>query len=483
MTIRLFPILLSMSLLACDGKDQGIDSSDTNDDTNGNGNETDTEEEVADDLAGGDIDSAYTVEWEDGQFSVEEIIGEAGDRDFFALELDSGTALAVASYAYALTGSTEPDTVIRLYDESGTLLYENDDMPFRIFETDSALFFEATYTGTYYVEVLEWSDWAADSDGATGGADFEYVLSGVLLDPYEDEPINNDPDDVAEHVAQDGVYAFVGDPFTGGDYTMLMADISSEGDVDYFPWEVPEPTDTPYNGLFYSLNFFGQPLGNLDPIVSIVDADGNVLAQTSEPFYGTDRLNFYGRGFAYDYGAMAYLTPGQYFFKVENADPAVYGDGTFYAGIITGFYDSFAPFENDQDQNQITNGAPLELDPDNFYVTVSNSLGIDGDMLDSWAINVGSVPKSDKYVDIFVIAEQYGSLLDAKVTVYAGDGSTVLAEFGSNDFDGGADPELKGLEVTEDDIFVVVEPDGESGLSEEELANNYILYVSVNDTP
>ena len=41
----------------------------------------------------------------------------------------------------------------------------------------------------------------------------------------------------------------------------------------------------------------------------------------------------------------------------------------------------------------------------------------------------------------------------------------------------------EGLEVTDDDIFVVVEPEGETGLSEEELANNYILYVSVNETP
>ena len=474
---RLSPVLLLAALAACDGKEQGIDTED--DDTNN----TDTDTSSSD-IAGDDIGTAYEVTWEDGSFSVEETIGSSGDRDFFAIPMEAGTQVAIASYAYAFSGETEPDTVIRLYDEAGNMIWENDDMPYRIYETDSAMFFEATYSGYYYLEVLEWGDWAGE--GGSGGPSFEYELVAAEMDTYETEPINDDPAKVSEYIDPEaGVYAYVADPFASEE-TMFMGDISKPGDVDYYPLTVPEPDKTPFNGLYYAISFFGQPMGNLSPEVAVVDLDGNVIAQTTDPIYSVDRLAHYDyRGFWYDFKIFAYMEPGEYFLRVRDTDSKVSGDGTFYAGIFTGgYYDSFAPNAIDQDQNQITNGTPLELDKKNFNTIVSNRLGEDGDMLDSFAINVSDVPFGTKYLDVFVMAEQYGSLLDAKVTIYGADGTTVIHEATTNTYNGDKDPEFIGLELPEESFFVVVEPEGGvDGLSDEVLANNYLLFIGITEAP
>jgi hypothetical protein len=477
-----FQMLLCLLAVSC-ANDAGIEP-DTNvtpgDDTEDNDDDTTP---VADDLAGGDIDTALAVTFDkDGIFSVEETIGEGGDRDFFALEVVAGTAVRVEALAYGLTGETEPDTVLRIYDEGGIMLWENDDMPYRLLETDSALFFEATYSGVYYLEVLEWSDWAEGSDGALGGPGFEYELFGIQVLTYESEPTNDDREKIYEYISQDDVYAYVTDPFVGEE-AMFYGDMSKEGDVDYYPLTVPEPTKTPFNGLYYAISFFGQPLGNLSPNLSIVDWDGNIMAETREPFVNNDRRNFYDyRTFWYDFGLLTYLEPGEYFIRVQNDDPSVYGDGTFYAGIFTGgYYDSLAPFVSDNDQNNVLNGGILELDKKNHYVTVGNTIGVEGDVLDSWTIYVGDVPFSTKYLDLFVMSEQIGGQIDTKVTIYEEDGSTVLYSTSTNDFDGGMDPELIGLELTTDSIFVVVETEGEASPNAD--ANYYMLYASIVEEP
>ena len=49
-----------------------------------------------------------------------------------------------------------------VWDAEGNLLATNDDMPYRMWETDSALYYQATEDGTFYAEVLEFSDWHDD---------------------------------------------------------------------------------------------------------------------------------------------------------------------------------------------------------------------------------------------------------------------------------------------------------------------------------
>lgn len=472
-------MLLCLLAAACSG-DAGIELE------TGAGPVDDTDDETtpaADDQAGDDIGTALAIAWDDdGFFSVEETIGTAGDRDFFELEVIAGTAVRIEALAYGLTGETEPDTVLRLYDDAGNMLWENDDMPYRLLETDSAMFFEATYSGMYYLEVLEWSDWAADSDGALGGPSFEYELFGAQVSTYESEPTNDDRAKIYEYISQDDVYAYVIDPFIGEE-AMFYGDMSKEGDVDYYPLTVPEPSKTPFNGLYYAISFFGQPLGNLTPNLAIVDWDGNILAETSDPFFNVDRRNFYDyRTFWYDFGLLTYLEPGNYFIRVQNDDPSVYGDGTYYAGIFSGgYYDSLAPFESDNDQNNVLNGGILKLDKKGHYVTVGNTIGNDGDVLDSWSIYVGDVPFSTKYLDLFVMSEQIGGQVDTKVTIYAEDGKTELYSTSTNDFDGGMDPELTGLELTTDSIFVVIETEGEP--SPNTNANYYMLYANILEAP
>lgn len=464
------------------GCDAGIE--DTQPSTSPSTDTEDTEdEEVEDsDLAGDDIDTALAVTWDEGSFEVEETIGVAGDRDFFAIEVTAGTAVRLTSLAYGLTGETEPDTVLRLYDDVGNLIYENDDMPYRLLETDSAVFFEATYSGLYYAEVLEWSDWALDSEGAIGGPAFEYVLVGTQVNTYETEPTNDVREDIFEYIEQDGVYAFIYDPFAGEE-PMFYGDISKEGDVDYYPLTVPEPSKTPFNGLYYAVSFFGQPLGNLSPNLAILDWNGNVISETSDPMFNVDRRLFYDyRTFWYDFGLLTYLEPGEYFIRVQDDDPTVSGDGTFYAGIFSGgYYDSLAPYVSDNDQNNILNGGILTLDKEGHYVTVGNTIGVNGDTLDSWTVYLGDLPFEERYLDVFVMGEQIGGKIDTKVTIYDSDGSTVLFSTNTNDFDGGWDPEFVGLPVDAESIFVVVEPEGEADPVDD--ANHYMLYISLVEEP
>ncbi len=98
----------------------------------------------------------------------------AGDEDWIRVELVAGQR-----YQFDLTGTgSEPveDPFIRLFDESGSLIAENDDINLGVVR-DSRLTFTATETGVYYIEVDSWD--GGSTDERTG----EYTLQVSHTDP------------------------------------------------------------------------------------------------------------------------------------------------------------------------------------------------------------------------------------------------------------------------------------------------------------
>ena len=75
-----------------------------------------------------------------------------GDHDWFRISLTTGQSISVS-----LDGITLEDPYLRIYNSSGQLLYENDDINAGI-NRDSLIAFTANYTGTYYIDVGGWDD-------------------------------------------------------------------------------------------------------------------------------------------------------------------------------------------------------------------------------------------------------------------------------------------------------------------------------------
>ena len=100
----------------------------------------------------------------------------AGDRDWVAITLEAGQRYQFDAFGSGGAGVELDDTYIRLYDASGTLIAENDDITLGV-NTDSRLGFTATTSGTYYVSV---GAWEPDSGATLSG---QYTLQVRHTDP------------------------------------------------------------------------------------------------------------------------------------------------------------------------------------------------------------------------------------------------------------------------------------------------------------
>jgi hypothetical protein len=80
----------------------------------------------------------------------------AGDRDWFAVQLNAGTSYSAALKGVQGGGGTLGDPFLRLHDASGALLAQNNDADATI--RDSLLSFTAPTSGTYYLEAGAFND-------------------------------------------------------------------------------------------------------------------------------------------------------------------------------------------------------------------------------------------------------------------------------------------------------------------------------------
>lgn len=160
-------------------------------------------------------------------------IAPAADKDFYSFEGTAGTWMGISTTANPDDDDTLVDTVITLYDSTRTQIAENDDA-FPRLSTDSELLFRVPATGTYYIEVRDFSDWHADPEVESHPGE-PYSLSLFTIDTAgtvvaEDAETGND--------AASATAAKFGTSGTSGAIVGTFADAS---DVDVFSVQI---TDT-----------------------------------------------------------------------------------------------------------------------------------------------------------------------------------------------------------------------------------------------
>jgi hypothetical protein len=426
----------------------------------------------------------------------DEAIGEAGERDMYAFQVEEGDFVTVATLAYALTGETTFDTVIQLYNSDGDEIAENDDMPYRFYETDSVVVFRAEYSGTYYAEVLEWGDW--DGAGASGGSGYDYELHAWVVNTEELEP-NDDGTLAAESYNAwfDGGGEYLGgsDAIEGGDNLpgYFMQNALSPGSFDFYGaldsaddvdiWFISTGTDdreTPDDHFFVQIGQYPGMPTNLTPDWTLYDAEGAVVASTADTVIGTGYTTLYDSGVLVSVPVESYLT-----LVVQNTG-TTYDVGSYYAGIVSMYYGSLLDQVESKTGETITSGTTTEFveseaTPGFFYTRLGGTLTFE-DELDAWTIRASDCGGFDgRMMNFAVDAANYGSLLDPKLTVYDEDGTTVLAEETGN-LTGTAegDPWVVdfALPAGSEKIYVVIEAES---MDSADTANFYYAFPYVYD--
>ncbi len=451
---------LGLLLLGCP-QDEPIDDTGPTDDT-GPDDTDDTGTPTVE--PGDDVATAMALTFDEDQYAYyEDAIDPAGDRDFYFVQPAVGNVVLAYTDSYYTHGEVVCDTVIRVYDSEGTLLADNDDMPYRYWETDSGLIWQAVDPDGYYVEVLEWSDWDPTSTGATGGATFEYGINVAHFTVNEWGP-NDTPEQVAKALKKDGpYYANWFDEFT----SLFFGQIESAGDVDLYPIFGD-------HAYYLQMSFWPQSWGVLTPKLRLLDADLNVLGETTDPGV-YPWMDF---GFIYP-GGITYRIPGkvEYYLEVTDASGAG-GDaaGYFYPGMLIGWQDTLADYETELNQpmglaNTVTMEEYNETDLPGYYSgRFAGALDSVDDSADNFKVISGDVGGLDgMYLSVYLETDVQGSLLDAKITVYAdaGGGSfTELDPASANPVGKGLDsPEIWDLELTGNaNVYVEVVNEDAGGL-------------------
>jgi len=496
---------LSLALLAslflpftgCLNKDAKEDTGEADADTDA---DSDSDVDLVD--AGDNRDDAMAVEFDadDGYFIEDGLINPAGDRDFYAFEGTAGQAYLFWAQSYYFYEEVLADTVMRIWDETGAEpLATNDDMPFRMWETDSALFFEPITDGTYYVEILDWSDWLDDDYPAEGGSDMEYSLVGSLAGVTENEP-NDTDSDVASWPEETGVYGGV---FDGGGtaYTGIM---DYQGDTDLYPMTF-DSDDGKARWCVFGLY---PESYNITPEFTLYDDTMSPVAQTEDCDIKPQSMYF-------DDGAIAYRFPenGTWYLGVTDMDEGE-GTGTYYPGLFScwSFNDdpdnpgeTLEPYETETNDSYMEPNAMRFTETTNadfpgyYYATLMGNLEEQdpGDWL--WVRDSDVRPPVDpanpndpatsasldgKYLNVEVATAAHGSLLDAEVTVYAYDpvaGTTAeLATAVASEDGASHDLQVRDL-LLGDDAQLLIEIAGSS--YSVDAANTWIAQVTVYTEP
>jgi len=474
--------LIGLSLLlvatGC-GKSTGDDTGTTNTTDTGTTDTATTDTGDTTDMtdAGNDFATASAlVLGTEAEWVVADAISPAGDRDFYALDLVAGDTVQLAAGSYMFT---EPDvvldTVLRVYGPDEALIATNDDMPYRFYETDSAVIFQATTDGTYYVEVLEWGDWDAAS-GANGGSSYQYELWGYLMSPSEIEP-NDFEDDASDLSIQDVDGDGFADHYVGSAYTdsvtMFYGAMDEAGDQDLWPMTFDSEWG---EGYYCQWSTWPESTGAMEIEFTLYNEYMEPVAQTMD----TDVEPMWN--FAYDAGITYNVGAGTYYLGVVDAYEA-YGAGTFYPGLFTCYGETLSDVEMEDNDTTVTASLMTfdesESTPDYYYNRTSGDLspGDAADFLWIRSSDIGDL--NGQFLNVTVAAEAQGSLLDANLTVWGdmGDNNWVELEYVSDNANG-VDPEIVDLELTASWASIVLEINSDDQ-SNVEGANSWHMTTSL----
>jgi len=512
MTTRISILLiLGLSLLGCppkddtalppDGDADADTDADTDTDTDADADaDTDADADAdadtdADADADTDADTDYTeLKFDaDGKIGTADAIDPAGDRDLFFVQPDPGTFVQAFTASYIYDEDGVPDTVMRLYDSVGTLLAEGDDFPYWSWGTDSSLYWQATDADGYFVEVLEWSDWAGETPAGGSRYDYDLYLNQFEVTDYEwaanDTTAEADTmyDDaaVSEHDSLWYYYWLFGEVATDQTYALqLFGEIESAGDVDTWTFEVESGSE----GNYLHVAFWNEFVGELAPLVSVYDKRGTLLAQTTDPGYTTDSMVWF-----HNPGAIVLLADvGRYYITVEDtAGDGGVGAGYFYPLIISG------PWFFNEDPTEVEDNHPIEsanalsvaestTTSGYYYGICAGALDSTDDSSDNFSLTAADTDGlSGKYLSVYVETAMFGSLLDAQLSIYEDDDGTMTLLDTALIDPGGAsadDPAVHDLLLASDnDIYFAIEH--ETGAADADAARFYFAQAVVYDTP
>jgi len=452
------------------------------------------------DTAGGGADGNDSIETAEDRTSLDlsaigfEAVGQGainppGDRDFYAIRLEAGEPYALSTIAYDdQRDLVVLDTVLRLYDADGNFISENDDMPFRLRETDSGIWYMPKTTGTYYVEVLEYGDWAGER--ANGGSNYTYTLVAGHLELTEHEGMNDSIEEVDANTtisdtAASEDPAFYGGIFSSADVSFLGS-FQTAGDVDLFPrfYEIErrgQPGYTPEPYFFLSAALWENYGGN--PRMSLLNEAGDVLASSTDLLPDARTAIT----FILDSAILVKVDEGsRYYIKMENEDGTATSQ-EFYVGSFVNYLPTAATLEEAEGSNDDQVTADLTVPRRStatdglYFIGIWGALPT-GDDADWFKLDKDDVDTfEDKYISVVVQALTVGSALDPKVKLVDASGN-VLAEATVDAEDATVgDPTIVdfNIDVTTN-VFVVVEADGRTGPDSQ---CNYLVGMWVSDTP
>jgi hypothetical protein len=183
----------------------------------------------------------------------------AGDRDWFQVQLTAGTPYLITVLGQQGGGGTLEDSYLRVHNNVGTLLAENDDIVLGI-NRDSQLTFTPTTSGTYYLDIGAYNDGYAGtyrvSVGATPSDDFRNSLTDTTH-PFGSVAVNGSS----------------------------AGTLEINGDRDWFQVQLAA-------GASYVINLQGAQAGGgtlVDPYLRVHDNAGTLLAENDDIVLGVNR--------------------------------------------------------------------------------------------------------------------------------------------------------------------------------------------------
>lgn len=467
MPIRsLAPVLF---LLAC--------TSNTDETTDGDTvvtDHTDTGPTLIDD-PDGTIETATpfpSVAWETG---VSYLLGEgaidfAGDRDFFVFSPTEGDIYRLYTSAWTLPIASKADMVIRVYDSAGEEIRVEDDMLFRYWNTDTGFYFEAYDAGPFYIEILEYNDYAG-IEPYRGGTSYTYQLLGSRVDITEHEGWNDAVEDFVDD--EDYIAVYEVNPFAE-DAREFFGRKDDVEDVDVWPFWIPSER----HGTYQAWTLWpGSPPGYR---MELYNHDMQLVGLTDQP------TSDGSSAFLWDVGILHRVSGGQlYYLKVfnEDADP---GYGSAYAGVWQGWSSDLGTFETESNNLIDTaNNITFARTSDEPLIYTGRHAGTlpatdDQDVLAIVPNQVGGT-LVDLYLGLTLQGQSVGSLADLRIRITDRNGGTLHQET-VDPLNGHPDPIIRDWQIpTSDNIYVWIEAEAQD--EDVPIANTWFLEATVSEDP
>jgi len=363
------------------------------------------------------------------------------DVDLFAVELTAGDTL-FADINISTTDS-DLDPVLSIFDAEGNLLVQNDDNSFEnedgeiVTEAESFQQFVPIQSGTYYIGISSSQnlDYDPTVAGSGSGDSFGSYSLELSIEEFVSDDLATESNDIIRSANPIELDSEAPVTFSGeiGDNTTSI--LSPEGDVDLFRVEL-EKGDI----LFADIN--AAIIGSdLDAILSIFDADGNLLVQNDD------------NSFEVDGEVVTEIDPLSQWIAFE--------DGTFFIGVSSSLNSEYNPnvATSSRDTGESSGFYSLELSIDEFEIdelaTESNDIIRFANDVDLFAVELeaGDILFAD------INSEIIGSNLDAVLSIFDTNGELIVQnEDNSFEVDGETVTELDPftqLNVSEDGTYYI----------------------------